>query len=813
MNFKTSIVMSCVLIVVLAGFIGIRASESARKPAKKTTASTNQYDKPLFEDPPKDLTKITCTVRGGQQWVFERVHPESDDSTAPAEWRMSEPFDAKVAGYLVDGIVSRVTGLKYQVRLKPGDPDAVTLAQAGLDTPKFSIRFDRSDGVSQTLHVGRSAANNKTYVRPGDDGDIFVVTTSLDTLLRKRPEEYRDKVMVKFDVDDAQEIEITSNHDNASSVHYRLVKHDRDGWVFEEPFNADADDNAIRTALNSFANLRAAEWVEATGNPPLGRYGLQRPRLDIEVVCRHLISKPESADEPDQPDTNANAGEAAADEAESKPEPEYETQRFHLLVASRSPLDKESNVFAKMADDNAIATITKVTADKFTPAVDKWRNMKVVRGSVQGATRIDLTARDGTSVTLVKDDVNLWTFKDSGDKAEQAAVNDLISKIDGLKALAFVDDIDPTHPELGLNPPYMSIVLVVPGEQAPVRVAVGDATDAASKRLYYVRAGLERTIAKVRAADVSILRRQPREYRNRSIVDIAVSAIKSIELMRTSPLTGKRESFTLEKKGTDTWQLVFPVHAPTDSIATTTLVTTVANLNAESVVAVQAPVEKYGLDDPDIELAVTYDDAPVAVVSADGAAKSPGDKSVDNAIAVILADHNNHIYAKRTNSSTIYRLSRGSYDSLFAEFRRKDVFDVDSQQIAGVEIVIGDRVNSFERREKDWVYATEPDLPIDAQKVTGLLLQLQDLKLERFVGYKVENLGDFGLDNPARKVTIRNSDGQAVTLLVSGKPCLAGRTQDLCAMIEGTSDVFLLTPDTVSRFDINIEDYESPAGS
>lgn len=836
MNFKTSVVLSVVFLVLLAGFFVLRASEKSRTSPDRPSSPTARLEQLLFEEPPKELVRVTCTKAGQPPWRFERIN--ADDEDAPAEWRLAEPISANVPTYLVDGIVNRIKNLKYQVKYASGDPDTITATQAGLDPPKVEVELTQRDGTILTTHIGKAVSNNETFVRLAGADDIYVVKASLDTLLKKRVEEYRDKVMLKFDAADATSIEIThrpgpdpsrdpegdqgpslKGAENGQPVHYRLVKRDRDGWVFEEPFNADADDKAVDAAVKAMARLRAGEWVDSGTSPHLGRYGLSEPRVEIEVICEEKTTVPvETGETQEKSETESEEEESSEPQTIEK----IETRHYRVLIAGRSPLGKDTSVYAKLGDDPAIATISKTSARALTPAVEKWRNMKICRSKVSEATRIEIRSRDGGAAIFVKDENENWVSEDRGSPAEGSALQELIDKIDSLRAIAFVDNVDPTDPAFGLIVPHTEIVLTVPGSETPEHIAVGDPTDQAGKRLFYVRYGNSTSIAKVRAADVAPLQRSTLEYENREIIKLAVGSLESIVLTRPNSVTGQPEALTLEKQENGSWGLTFPVNAKTDPLTTTALLTTLANLRAESVVARSGPDSDYGLDNSSVGMAITYEGPTVIKASTAvdvEAGTETGDQETETSsgpppptlemFMLSIAERDSLIYAKRSNRPTIYGLSRNDYESFLADYHVKDVWDIQESEVVSVAVTSGGVTHRFDNTDDGWIYASEPDLPIDANKVANLILQIQDLKLERFVAYGVSDLDPYELEKPAKKVTLRARDGKKVTLLVSGNPCLGNRSGNLCAVIEGSADVFLLTPDTVSRFDINMEEFET----
>jgi hypothetical protein len=106
------------------------------------------------------------------------------------------------------------------------------------------------------------------------------------------------------------------------------------------------------------------------------------------------------------------------------------------------------------------------------------------------------------------------------------------------------------------------------------------------------------------------------------------------------------------------------------------------------------------------------------------------------------------------------------------------------------------------------VFQPEPDLPLSKTKVDNLLLQLQDLKTQRYVAYGVTDPSGFGLDAPATTVTISLANGSERTLRVSSQQATHGPDRGFYASVDDSREVMLLSPETVARFSVRIEDLE-----
>lgn len=802
MNFKTTAFLGIGLVVVAGWFVLQRPEEGiATETPIASVASRNSFEQPLFAEPPKNIVNLTCVRGDGPAWRFERTNPEADSSQA--KWRMTEPFEVSVPRYEIDGIVNQLKNLRYQIKYASGDADGVTAAQAGLEPPKMRVTLVDIEGQTFEVYVGKTVSSSETYVRLGSSSDIYVARSSLGNLLKKHAREYRDKKLMDFDAGDVVAMDILHRPEEGEPVAYRIVKHAGD-WVFEKPFSADALDKPIDDAIRAAARLRAGEWVESADASRLGRFGLSPARLEVEITVEKTVTIDV---EPDDEESSGDI-ENESDAPEPETTQEIQTKRYAFQLSGRGPIGKDTYVYGKMADDSAVATIIKSTADKLIPVIGKWRDLKICPTKVTTATKIQLSTREGESATFAKNDEGEWIFEDSGELADDSAVNNLLRKIESVKALNYVDGEDPTGPRFGLVPPIVQIVITVPGNDQPERIAVGDPTDEVTKRLYYLRRGESTSVAKIRAIDAALLKRSPTDYLNREILKLAAADMETIEVTRPNSVTGETETIVLTQSD-GAWRMSSPVEAETDPAAVNQLVRTLSNFRAESVAARSGDPGRFGLDDSAVRVTIRYNAPPAESDSSDEAGESDIESQIaPKTLELRLAESGKKPFAMRTDRPAIYVLKRGHFEAFAAEYHAKNVLSFEQSEAVAISVTADGVTHEFAKPGEEWVYAAEPDLPIDGTKVTNLLLQVHDLKLKAFVRYAAPDLSVYGLDQPGRKVAVSIPDGQQITLLVSDKPCAADGDGSFYAVIEGTADVFLLTPDTVSRFEVNLDEFE-----
>jgi hypothetical protein len=239
-----------------------------------------------------------------------------------------------------------------------------------------------------------------------------------------------------------------------------------------------------------------------------------------------------------------------------------------------------------------------------------------------------------------------------------------------------------------------------------------------------------------------------------------------------------------------------PVEAPIREDEFKSLVSTLGELRADSIAADTDERSTYGLDDPKATVVVTY-------------AASEKPDAASESVELTVTEHRGKVYARRGDHAAVYLLARKFYDQIFAEYRTEEVLAFDESVVRGFAIRKGDDVHAFERGGDGWTYQAEPDLPLDTTKVENLLLQLKDLKTERYVAYGDADLDAFGLAQPYHEVTVTLDDGSAKVLWVSDQLCPEDPDKGFYASVQGERGVFLLAPATVRRFAVSLDALES----
>jgi len=834
MNFKTTLFLAVAMGVCALGYFAFR-----RDGGEKTYDAPTTFGQPassvekhlIAEDELGDAVKVTCKLRDKDEaWVFEKAEPP-DGGTA--QWYVREPFDAKAVGYQVDRIASQLTNLVYEIAYKK---EGLSEADAGLAPPVAVITVTDDQSQTRTVEVGKSAGGQQTYVRLAGADEIVIAKTSMATLFKDTAIEYRDQQLLSFNSVDATRLEAIHRVEGKDPVHYVLLR-EGSGWVFESPFTGRASAE-VESAVQQLGRLRISDWV---GDDPdrLGVYGLADPALKLRVTVLREAPK-------------ADEDEAANDNDDAPPERVEETYEVH--VSAQSPIGDENRVYACLAGETAVGLISKTTGDKLAPVETRWRDMKLTAAAIDRAKRIEIETEAGAAA-LVKEG-SQWRFDAAGGPADSEAVTKLINSIKELEARAYVDYASQDAAAFGFDSPRGVIRVSLPGSDEPERFTIGAYSDPDTQRMVYVRRNESTSIAKVRVGSVEPLLRGPDAYRDRIIVRIP-GTIEKVTVDRVNRFDEGRQTLVFERMASG-WRLTSPSeHEVTDELGK--WIEGLEALGSERFVADGADPAEYGLDAPAAVVTVAYMPPPtyklekkVKETPADSEAEPDGDSAGDGtngqeasagqaendaegaddegdapptemvpvevpvsqeSVELRFAEKDGVYYAMLAGAASVFEVSPAAYENIWAEYVKGGLMDFSDSQVVSFTIRDKDAAYTFNKPEEGvWQLASEPDLPLSRSKVQNLLVQMKDITTSRYVRFAAEDLGSYGLDVGQREYSVTLDDGSRQAVIVSRKTCPQDDDGSYYAVLEGRSDVFLISKETLKRFKVDLAELEESDG-
>ena len=96
------------------------------------------------------------------------------------------------------------------------------------------------------------------------------------------------------------------------------------------------------------------------------------------------------------------------------------------------------------------------------------------------------------------------------------------------------------------------------------------------------------------------------------------------------------------------------------------------------------------------------------------------------------------------------------------------ILEMDSDSVTEVSFQINGEQVQFAKEEDTWVNANQSDFPVNQDKLIDLVADLTDTEADRVLS-DVENLSEYGLEEPANTIVLKNADGEEKKLLVGSQ--------------------------------------------
>jgi len=147
---------------------------------------------------------------------------------------------------------------------------------------------------------------------------------------------------------------------------------------------------------------------------------------------------------------------------------------------------------------------------------------------------------------------------------------------------------------------------------------------------------------------------------------------------------------------------------------------------------------------------------------------------------------------------------RGKEERQKQEEAKKKVFSVEDKDITEVSLTYPDRtITGVKKGDKQWEITSPPGVEADPDEWEQLASNVPKIERGDNVAQNVQDLAQFGLKDPAVKVTAKTKDGKAVEILFGAEN--PKKTFNY-ATVPGANDVFLTGSNWAKTFTKNVSD-------
>lgn len=303
-------------------------------------------------------------------------------------WQLVEPVKTDADDGVVGTVTSNLASLEVQrvVDEKPAD-----LKQYGLDPPRVDVGFRLQDQKEfQHLFVGdKTATGGDVYAKRPNEARVFLISAYLESIFNKAPFDLRDKVILKFERDKVDGVEVM---EGAAAVQFSRSGSE---WRIAKPVAARADYAAAEGLLTRLSSTNMLTVVEESA-ADLRKYGLDRPSMSATVT----------------------AG----------------STRATLLLGRKAD---DGGFYAKDAARPAVFTVEEALATDLGKDLADFRRKDLFDARSFSANRLELQ-RGGETITVEKvEEGGKTIWRRAGQTVDTANVEDALTRFSNLQAQAF----------------------------------------------------------------------------------------------------------------------------------------------------------------------------------------------------------------------------------------------------------------------------------------------------------------------------------------------------------------------------------------
>jgi len=493
----------------------------------------------------------------------------------------------------------------------------------------------------------------------------------------------------------------------------RLQRAPDGGWDMLEPVKTRGDRSVVDDMVTGLATARVDREIDPNPAKP-GDFGLAPPEADVKL------------------------------EVKGRSEP------LSLQVGSKNPTGVW--VYAREGGKPAVVTLSESIARDTTRPVADFRDHTVVAFDRKNVSGVDLDV-DGEQMSIVADPPGKWRMvKPRPLRADTDLVSEFLDKLEGAKAMEFVDDAPKSLAAYGLDKPARVTVWVGRDKDRSARTLLVGKTVPDKKGVYVKRDGEPGVILTAEALWTAFPKTVG-ALRDKTVVNYAFDKLERVEITHHGQTVG------LAKEGTG-WKLTAPEALRADSGAVTQLLWKIRDLQALGFLSENASEVPRFLGKPDVTVKLwesgTKD--PKVLLLQSSTERRGGQPA---ALAAVQGEGP----VVLVQGKALTELAPG-----VAELRDRTVFPAfDLGDVKRARVTGGDKPLVVEKSgETDWKQVEPTRGATKDGRVANVLLALKALKWKE-IASKGGDDAKYGLDKPELELSVFKADGSEVGTLLVGK--------------------------------------------
>lgn len=351
-------------------------------------------------------------------------------------WEIMKPLRARGDDQKIGDWIAQVTTAHIQQFVADDHGD---LHPYGLVDARGTITlFGQDDKQGQMLQIGSVPEKEKdqVYVRSATRGFVYTLPKKIQDLLNTKPNDLRDRHLVRFDPNILDRFTIESAGKGKT-----VLARKGEEWTIPSRNNAPANSGEALRLIDILKNEQVTKFVEDVASN-LSNYGLDKPQLQITLSSF----------------ASGNTAETKAGE-----------QPFATIAFGK--VDGDS-VYARLGDEPFIVAVRRKLLDEIHVDPLQWQELSIFKFKPDQIHRLSVTTN--AEETLVRGANNEWTWAKGTGPINQVNVQSLSNTLSNLRAVRWIGTATPQH---GFDRPQIIIAFTTsPDDKAVRKLTIGAST-------------------------------------------------------------------------------------------------------------------------------------------------------------------------------------------------------------------------------------------------------------------------------------------------------------------------------------------------
>ena len=320
-------------------------------------------------------------------------------------WQIVKPLRARADDQKVNDLIAQITTSRIAQFVAD---DAGDLHPYGLTEPRGTVTiFTADDKQGQILQIGGVPEKEKdqVYVRFAPRKFVYTLPNKIETILSTRPNDLRDRHLVRFDQNQLDRITI----DVPGKTKTVLARKDQN-WTIVNRNNRPANAAEARRLIDLLAGEQVTNFVADVASD-LPKYGLDKPQLTVTLSSF----------------ASENTAETKAGE-------------HPLATIAFGKIDGE-NIFARVGEEPFVVAVHRSTLDNIFADPLQWQDLTIFKFKPEQIHRFALFTDHEQS--LIRGPNNQWEWVTGNGPINTVAVQSLVNTLASLHAVCWLANVPP----------------------------------------------------------------------------------------------------------------------------------------------------------------------------------------------------------------------------------------------------------------------------------------------------------------------------------------------------------------------------------